>query len=141
MFLINHYGIQLGDKVSRLKRGVPFIRHYAVYLGTNEYGIHRFAENNVNNGVQIVTADDFFSNAEAIQVERSHTSREQRMRAVRLAEQKVGQKYNLLDYNCEHFANEITIGSRKSKQVSWGLGISMCLIIGIGSRLINSKLR
>ncbi|MDI9859337.1 lecithin retinol acyltransferase family protein [Flectobacillus roseus] len=139
MFLINHYGIQLGDKVSRLKRGVPFIRHYAVYLGANEQGIHRFAENNVNNGVQIVTADDFFSNAEAIQVDRTNTNWEQRMRAVRLAEQKVGQKYNLLDYNCEHFANEVTIGHRRSKQVSWGLGISAFLIVGVASTLISKR--
>lgn len=139
MFLINHYGIQLGDKVSRLKRGVSFIRHYAVYLGTNEYGIHRFAENNVNNGVQIVTAEAFFCNAEAILVERCNISWEQRVKAVRLAEQKVGQKYNLLDYNCEHFANEVTIGSRKSKQVSWGLGIGACLIVGVASTLIRKR--
>lgn len=136
MNLVNYYGIQLGDKVSRLKRGVPIIRHYAVYLGTDEYGRHIFAENNVNNGVQIVLAEDFFSNAELVRVESVSKSWEQRNRSVRFAKQKVGQNYNLINYNCEHFANEVTIGIPKSEQVSLGFGL---MALALGAMIIRKN--
>lgn len=131
MYLINYYNIQLGDKVSRLKRGVPVIRHYAVYLGTDEYGRHIFAENNVNNGVQIVLAEDFFRNAELVRVESVGKSWEQRNRSVRFAKQKVGQNYNLINYNCEHFANEVTTGNRVSSQVGWGVSLALLVVGGV----------
>jgi hypothetical protein len=128
---VNNYGIQLGDKVSRFKRGVPIIRHYAVYLGTDEYGRHIFAENNVNNGVQIVLAEVFFFNTELIRVESVSKSWEQRNRSVKFAKQKVGHNYNLINYNCEHFANEVTSGIKKSVQVSFGFGLAMLFLGGL----------
>lgn len=131
MHLVNYYNIQLGDKVSRLKRGVPLIRHYAVYLGTDEFGQHIFAENNVNNGVQIVLAEDFFRNAELVRVESVSKNWDQRIRSVRFAKQKVGQNYNLINYNCEHFANEVTTGNRISSQVGWGVGLALLLVGGV----------
>lgn len=128
---IQIYGIQPGDKVSRLKRGVPFIRHYAVYLGTNVYGQHIVAENSANNGVQIVLADEFFRDASSVRVESTSKTWEQRQRAVSFAIQKVGQNYRLLDYNCEHFANEVTTGNKSSNQVTWGIGLTLLFVGGV----------
>jgi uncharacterized protein YycO len=138
MYQIQQYSIQLGDKVSRLKRGVPFVRHYAVYLGENHYGQHIFAENNAQNGVQVVLADEFFKDAISIKVESTSKTWEQRNKAVMFAKQRIGQQYSLLNYNCEHFANEVTTGTSVSKQVGIGLGIATLLVGGI---VIKRKFR
>jgi uncharacterized protein YycO len=130
--LIQEHGIQKGDKVSRLKRGVPVIRHYAIYLGSNDDGRHLFAENNVDNGVQIVTAHDFFRDSNNIIVEPTNSSWQQREKSVQFAKSKIGQKYNLINYNCEHFANEVTTGKSISKQIiGWGMGALLLVAGGI----------
>lgn len=130
-YLIEHYGIKKGDKVSRLKRGVFFIRHYAVYLGTDIQGKHLFAENNLEKGVQIITSDEFFRDSNAIKVESTSKDILQREKAVNFALGKVGKKYDLINYNCEHFANEVTKGTAISTQVSWGIGLTFLVIGGV----------
>jgi uncharacterized protein YycO len=133
-YLIQRYGIQKGDKVSRMKRGtgVPIIRHYAVYIGVNQYNQHTFAENNVDYGVRIVTSDEFFKDSTSIEVESISKTHQQRERAVQFAKQKVGQKYDLMNYNCEHFANEVTTGKSISKQIiGWGMGALLLVVGGI----------
>ena len=136
MNLINYYGIQLGDKVSRLKRGLPFIRHYAVYIGTDQIGRHCFIENNIDNGVQVINEVYFFRDATSIKVESISQTFAQRHRAVAFAKKKIGTKYSLLGYNCEHFANEVTIGIRKSEQVSLGLGL---MTLALGGMIIRNN--
>ena len=131
MDLAQYYGIQLGDKVSRLKRGVPFVRHYAVYLGMDAYGRHIFAENNAQNGVQYVSADDFFRDSVSVKIESTGRNLAQRQKAVTFGVQRIGQKYDLLNYNCEHFANEVTTGLSVSNQVGIGVSIAVLVIGGV----------
>lgn len=131
MDLAQYYGIQLGDKVSRLKRGVPFVRHYAVYLGMDAYGRHIFAENNAQNGVQYVLADEFIRDSVSIKIESTSKNLAQRKRAVEFAKQKIGHKYDLFSYNCEHFANEVTTGLSVSNQVGIGVSIAVLVISGV----------
>ena len=128
---MDYQEIKLGDKVSRLKRGLPFIRHYAVYVGMDIYERHIFAENNAQNGVQYVLADEFFRDSISVKIESTSRNLAQRQRAVEFAVRRIGQKYNLLNYNCESFANEVTTGIPSSKQVGWGISLAVLFVGGV----------
>jgi hypothetical protein len=117
MSLIQQYGIEAGDIVSRQKRGVPLITHYGIPLGYNHMGQYLFIENMVNDCVRVITAEDFLQNSTGIQVEKTG-NRQNRQRIIDTALSYKGTPYSLTSFNCEHFVNLVRHGQAKSKQVS-----------------------
>lgn len=117
MNLIQQYGIEAGDIVSRQKRGVPLVTHYGISLGYNHLGQYLFIENMINDGVRVITGDDFLQNSSGIQVEKTG-SWQNRQRIINTALSYKGTRYSLTTFNCEHFVNLVRHGQRQSKQVT-----------------------
>jgi hypothetical protein len=44
--------------------------------------------------------------------------------------QLVNQPYYLLSYNCEHFANQVTTGKARSKQIENLLALVLLFVLG-----------
>jgi hypothetical protein len=119
---MNQKILQLGllpaDRIVVPKSGLRIVQHHALYLGQNHLGVGLIAENKIGFGVRLVTAADFFKDViEVTRIEKFNGTNYQRKIAVQKALNKLGQPYHLIDYNCQHFANEIQYNLIISDQV------------------------
>ncbi len=106
------------DRIVVPKSGLRIVQHHAIYLGQNHQGQHLIAENKIGFGVRLVTADDFFKDVIGVtKIERFKGSNYERKLAVQKALNKCGLPYDLINYNCQHFANEVQYGKIESEQV------------------------
>jgi Lecithin retinol acyltransferase len=133
---VKKLGLKPGDRIVVPKSGLRIVQHHALYLGQNHQGIDLIAENKIGFGVRLITADEFFKDViEVTKIEKFHGTNYKRKLAVQKALQKLGQPYHLIDYNCQHFANEIQYNQIKSEQVDGlfeGLKVAAGIAIVIG---------
>ncbi len=119
-------GLLVGDRVVIPKSGVRIIQHHGIYLGfSNSY--HWFIENKDGIGVRVVKAEVFFSDVYEITriVRFTPKSGYSRHDLYRYAMTKKGKPYHLVNYNCEHLANELQYRVVRSKQADTGVGFAL----------------
>lgn len=92
--ILNHYIVYAGGYsfIGNLREGVKSISHYELSTLLNEY--------------------------EPIRIRRFSGTEFQRRLALRRAYSRLGEKYSLLNFNCEHFANWVQKGKENSTQVA-----------------------
>jgi len=106
------------DRIIVPKSGLRIVQHHAIYLGQNHQGQDLIAENKIGFGVRLITAEDFFRDViEVTRIERFKSTNYERKLAVQKALSKCGFPYDLVNYNCQHFANEVQYGKVESEQV------------------------
>lgn len=116
---IKLHNIKPGDEIIVPKSGWNLAQHHAVYLGADSKGTDWIIENNVSDGVRLVTAEKFFSFTHQINnINRFRGSNTERKALVQRALLTVGKPYNLINYNCQHFTSELLTGEPKSYQVN-----------------------
>ena len=129
------FRVQPGDRLIVPKSGFRIIQHHALYLGQDSLGTDWIAENKVGIGVRLITADNFFKDViEITKIERFNGSNSERRKVVERALNQLGKPYDLINYNCESFANHAIHNRIKSKQVenSFGLfGFFLLLVVGV----------
>ena len=133
--LILHNQLQPADVIVAKKRtGIGrILNHYIVYTGG-----HSFI-GNLQEGVKTIShyeLSTLLNDYEPIKIRRFSGTDFQRRLALRRAYSRLGEKYNLLSFNCEHFANWVQIGKENSKQVSVAVTI---LAISVIYKLINNE--
>lgn len=102
------------------------IQHHVIYLGKDKDRNRVYIENAIGKGVQIVSkAHVFRGGYEFTRVERFTGNQQQRNVTVQLAMQLIGKPYNLLNFNCEHYANTVQHKKSYSNQVGVGLGLGL----------------
>lgn len=117
MTLAELNGLKPGDSIR-----VPFFpteltKHHAVFL-IDDDGQELFAENVWLKGVQLITAADFFAGFRGrFYIDRFEGDDSQRQAVVQRIAHRIGTPYHLLNYNCEHFVNEVKYGRVESVQV------------------------
>lgn len=131
--------LQVGDRIVVPKSGFNMVQHNAIYLGFKN-GRHLIIENKEGFGVRVVYAETFFAGVQKITrvtrfVPKYGYSRND---LANYALSKKGKAYDLWNYNCEHFANEVQHRVIKSKQSDTGkgiaaLGIAALVIAGLAS--------
>lgn len=127
---INYEKLNIGDRLVREKGGI-LTKHHALYAGfwNNE---HIIAENQTEVGVQYITLNQFMNEGKLDRVEHNDYDANSQTVIIDRINKKIGTKYSLLKYNCEHFANEILTGVSKSKQIKIAVGVSigvtLCLL-------------
>ncbi len=121
-----------GDRIVVPKSGLRIVQHHALYLGRNYQGLDLIAENKIGFGVRLVTVGEFLKDViEITRIERFKGTNYERKQAVQKALQKTGQPYHLINYNCQHFANEIQYGKVESDQATNAI-IALAAIFFIG---------
>lgn len=126
---VKKLGLEPGDRIIVPKSGLRIVQHHAMYLGQNHQGIDLIAENKIGFGVRLVTADKFFADViEVTRIEKFRGNTYKRKLAIQRALQKLGHPYHLINYNCQHFANEIQYGKVESDQVANGLAAVLTLL-------------
>lgn len=126
--------LQPADRLVIPKSGLNLVQHHAIYLGIDNNGNRMYIENAIGKGVQIVSEAYLFRGGyEITRVERFTGNQHQRNAAVQLAMQLIGKQYDLLGFNCEHYANTVQHKKSYSNQVGVGLGLGLfALVLSIG---------
>lgn len=120
--IIKHLALQPGDRIVIPKSQMGMVQHHALYIGTDSSGRDLIIENKIGYGIRVVATEDFLSDCIGItKIERFAGSEQERRRSIEKALAMVGLPYDLITYNCEHFANDIQHGIVKSRQVENGL--------------------
>jgi len=90
-------------------------------------------------GVKLTSVTDFFKNTTKItRIERFVGTIHGRKAIIQNALSKLGQPYNLLNYNCEHFVNDVLKKKPVSRQVTTAFGIAAIVTL-IGIALTNKN--
>lgn len=108
------HNLKIGDRLVRSK-GL-FSTHHGIFVGFHN-GNYMVAENNTPHGVRYVTYDQFLNGQQLIRVEPFNGSEYRRSQIIPFINSKVGTSYNLINYNCEHFASDVQTGKPVSYQV------------------------
>lgn len=111
-----------GDVILAKKRkGLGrILNHYIVYVGNNTF------VGNLSDGVKELHYNELINllqDYEPTGVRRFSGSYFQRNQAINRAYSKLGESYNLINFNCEHFANWVQFGKIESSQVTTGFVI------------------
>ncbi len=108
------------------------LNHFIVYVG-NETFI-----GNLQNGVKIIyqkELSELLIDYEPVKIRYFVGTEYQRKNAIKRAYSRINEKYNLLTFNCEHFANWVQKGKDSSIQVTITLTI---LLFGLTYKLIST---
>lgn len=118
--------------VAKKRNGLGrILNHYVVYVG-NETFI-----GNLQDGVKVLSESelsDLLVDYEPVRIEPFEGTDFQRNQAINRAYHKLGQKYSLLNFNCEHFANWVQKGKENSVQVTILFSV---LVLGLTYKLIK----
>ena len=124
--------LQIGDIIVRAKG--PLSTHYMVYVGIRN-GVQLVAENQNKVGVRITSLTKALAGNAIARIERFRGTETQRNMILPRIQSMLGIGYNLIVFNCEHFARTISQGKLESKQVKTASNIA---IIG-GTAMLFSK--
>lgn len=118
--------------VAKKRNGLGrILNHYVVYVG-NETFI-----GNLEKGVKVLSKmelSNLLIDYEPIKIKPFSGTNYQRNQALNRAYGRLGEKYNLLNFNCEHFANWVQKGKENSVQVTIAF---LILLSGITYQLIK----
>jgi hypothetical protein len=129
MDYIKLYNLKPGDRIISPKSVLGIVKHHAIYLGQNFDGQHLIAENTFGKYVRIVLAEEFFTEYDEVtQIDPFIGNGQQRRLAIERALNQMGKPYDLINFNCEHFANFVQSGQIKSDQIGIALLLSLLLV-------------
>jgi len=129
-FALN-YNLTPADRIVAPLAETGITKHHAIYLGFNEFGQELIAENNIKQGVRVITARQFELEHPVIsRIEKFCGTDSERQVAINVAISLTGANYDLFLYNCEHYANQIQYGKAESKQIQNFLFFAGLLTLG-----------
>ena len=134
--IVNQLNLQTGDRLIRRKG--PLSRHHGIFV-ENFDGTALVAENQAGNGVQYVSLEDFLqgSSANLVNIVRFPGTEEARQHVIMRINALIGVQYDLVNFNCEHFAELIQSGVATSLQVkNTLLGLA---VLGLGIWALSSQ--
>lgn len=126
-------------------KNLGIIEHYAVYLGFDQYGNEWVTENTPFDGTKMTPANVFFSrNPNILRIQKFRGTENERRVAVQRALKNLNRPYRLMNYNCEHYANQVQSDISHSSQVRKAAGLALGVailgtIIGLSQK--NKKRR
>src|SRR5690606_17921663 len=101
------YGLQPADRIKEPIFQTGLSKHHAIYLGMDQYGQEWISENHWQHGVRLVKADAYFKEGNSYTVVTFEGTYTERIAAVKRALAVLGKPYDLIQYNCEHYASYV----------------------------------
>lgn len=130
----NLNNLKPADRLVLPKSELGLVQHHAIYLGKDAFGIRQYIENYIGKGVRVIDESHLFRDGFiATRIEPFMGINFQRIEAVKRAISLIGKQYDLINFNCEHYANTVQHKRSYSNQVVNTIGLSvLALIVGIG---------
>jgi hypothetical protein len=126
------------DRIVVPKSSLSLVQHHAIYLGKDQFGRDLIAENVFGQRVQITPLDQFIQKNPIItRIESFKGNNPERRDSVEYALKLMGKPYHLINFNCEHFANEVQHKVSFSPQIR--IGVSVLLFIGLMTFFFKTK--
>ena len=129
--LVRSHNLQPGDVIVVGRNG-GLAAHYLVVMHRDHRGQWFMA--NLEQGVSWLDEDYLHSRSHEFffkRIRRFEGDWQQRQAALRRAESRHGEGYDLVRFNCEHFANYVQFGKESSAQVQ-NVGAGLGVAAGIG---------
>jgi len=134
-YIITHQ-LQSIDVIVADKIGYGLLDHYIVYMGICEQGKHWFMGNMPQKGVHWVSEEEasaLIQKYKPKRIRRFNGTDSQIEVAYQRALNLLDRDYDLIAYNCEHFANQVQFGKAESLQIQKaGMGLGFAALIGLG---------
>lgn len=111
------YNLEPADCIKNPIFQTGLSQHHSIYLGVDDFGHEWISENHHQQGVRMITAEDFFREGKKYTFEKFEGSYTDRVNAVKRALHHLGKPYHLINYNCEHYASYVQSGKAVSRQV------------------------
>lgn len=124
--------LKTGDLIVRQKG--PFSTHYIVWIGWQN-GVHIVAENHNGHGVRYTSLEEALAGNPIKRFEKFGGTEAQRHLVISEIDKMLGKTYDLIVFNCEHFARWISTGKIESKQVK----IASNLFLVAGGIMVASR--
>jgi hypothetical protein len=124
--------LRTGDLIVRQKG--PFSTHYIVWIGWKN-GVQVVAENHNGEGVRYTSLEEALAGKPIKRLENFGGTESQRSLVISEINKMLGRSYDLVVFNCEHFARWISTGRTESKQVE----ITSNIAVFGGAALLTSK--
>lgn len=122
--------LQPGDRVVLPKSSLGLIQHHVIYVGKNAMGNRMYIENAIGRGVQLVSEAYLFRDGYSItRIEPFIGNQHQRNIAVKAALKMIGRNYDLINFNCEHYANSVQYSRSYSPQVVNGVFLGLVVFL------------
>jgi lecithin:retinol acyltransferase len=118
--------LRLADKI----RIVGSFSHVGIILEVPYFGPIIVAHNDKHRGVEIVTLESFSAGRRVEVDSRVIGGSKVQAEMVRRARSLVGRPYDLLDFNCEHYASYVQTGKAASPQLQ-AVGILALVLVGV----------
>lgn len=115
--LVRSHNLQPADVIVVGRKG-GLAAHYLIYMGSDQRG-HWFMAN-LEQGVSWLDESYLHSRSHELffkRLRRFEGNWQQRQAALRRAESRLGEAYDLVRFNCEHFANYVQKAEESSQQV------------------------
>lgn len=130
----NLNNLKPADRLVLPKSELGLVQHHAIYLGKDAFGIRQYIENYIGKGVRVIDESHLFRDGFiATRIEPFMGINFQRIEAVKRAISLIGKQYDLINFNCEHYANTVQHKKSYSKQVGVGIGLGLfAFVLGIG---------
>ena len=128
IYAIKHR-LRPGDRLISPLFATGLTKHHAIYLGMDTTGIEWVAENHKLLGVRAVKATAYFASAPSFIIRPFSGSYAEMIVAVQRALAEVGKPYDLINYNCEHYAEYVQNGLVFSQQVE-NVKALACIALG-----------
>ena len=132
--VFNLNNLRPGDRLVLPKSEWNLIQHHVIYIGIDANGNRLYIENFAGKGVQLVNENHLFRDWYYVtRIEPFVGDIFQRNEAIKRAMQLIGKPYDLVNFNCEHYANTVQHNKSYSKQVNNGLVAGLiALVLSIG---------
>ena len=115
---LQRYNLNPGSRIVTPRSGLRLIQHHAIYWGKDLNGVHWILENQDYVGIRFIALDNYLKGIfEIKRIERFQGNNYERTVALKRGEKLLGRKYDLFNFNCEHFANYLQHGKAFSTQV------------------------
>src|SRR5690554_1672344 len=113
--------------VAKKRNGLGrLLNHYIDYVGFNNLVRTLYDGDKILDDRELIA---LLREYEPVSVRRFMGSYHQRNEAVNRAYSKLGERYSLLNFNCEHFANWVQFGKCESGQVKTGFALLGSIIL------------
>lgn len=114
------------DRLVLPKSSLGLVQHHVIYIGKDSQGKRLYIENAIGRGVQLISEAYLFRDGYQItRIERFNGTQHQRSMGVKAAIQLIGTEYDLINFNCEHYANAIQHNRSYSDQVGMGMVLGL----------------
>jgi|ERR1022692_2276869 hypothetical protein len=137
--IIDQNGLQPADRIVAPKSGWEIIQHHAIYWGRDANGADWVIENVVGLGVKYTEFNEFYQRVGKItRIEKFSGNYWERQDAIQRGVKYIGQPYNVVSFNCEHFANLVQTKEVKSQQMN-KVGVGLWLAFAAALVYLGTK--